>query len=58
MDKIKQPTPKPPKKKNVHFLTHESLIRRVDAYALKRGVTKVAVFEAALTEYLNRVDPL
>ena len=58
MDKIRQPTPKSPKKKHVHYLTHESLIRRMDAYALKRGVTKVAVFEAAMTEYLNRVDPL
>ena len=54
MDKIRQPTPKSPKKKHVHYLTHESLIRRMDAYALKRGVTKVAVFEAAMTEYLNR----
>lgn len=54
---IKQPEQKERKKKRVQLLTLESLIDRMDAYAAKRGVPRVAVFEAAVTAYLDMVDP-
>ena len=53
---IKQPEQKERKKKRVQLLTLESLIDRMDAYAAKRGVPRVAVFEAAVTAYLDMVD--
>lgn len=46
------------KQRKVNFLTYESLDDRLTAYAKKKGITKVAVFEAAITAYLDMVDPI
>lgn len=54
---IDEPEQRERKKKRVQLLTYESLISRMDAYAEKRGVSRVAVFEAAMNAYLDKVDP-
>lgn len=46
------------KQRKVNFLTYESLDDRLTAYAKKKGIKKVAVFEAAITAYLDMVDPI
>ena len=51
-----KPEQKEKKDKNLHLLTYSSLIDRVDAYATKIGVKRVAVIEAAITDYLNRAE--
>lgn len=55
---VYEPEQKEGKKGRIQFLTYESLLERLDTYATKRGVKKVAVFEAAMTAYLDMVDPL
>ena len=52
-----EPEQKETKTKRIQLLTYESLINRMDAYAAKRGVKRVAVFEAAVEAYLDKVDP-
>lgn len=52
-----EPEQKVNKTKHLHILTHESIVNRMDAYAAKRGVKRVAVFEAAIIAYLDQVDP-
>lgn len=54
---VYEPQQKEIKSKRIQLLTYESLIKRMDAYAAKRGVTRVAVFEAAVEAYLDKVDP-
>lgn len=54
---IDEPEQRERKQKRVQLLTYESLISRMDAYAEKRGVSRVAVFEAAMNAYLDKVDP-
>ena len=54
---VNEPEQKENKTKHLHILTHESLVERMDAYAAKRGVKRIAVFEAAMNDYLDRVDP-
>ena len=54
---VYEPQQKEIKSKRIQLLTYESLIKRMDAYATKRGVTRVAVFEAAVEAYLDKVDP-
>jgi hypothetical protein len=54
---VYEPVQKKVKTKRIQVLTYESLIQRVDDYASKRGVSRVAVFEAALETYLDKVDP-
>jgi hypothetical protein len=54
---IDEPEQRERKQKRVQLLTYESLISRMDAYAEKRGVSRVAVFEAAVNAYLDKVDP-
>lgn len=44
------------KRKRVHLLTYESLIDRMDAYALRKGVKRVDVFETVMTAFLNQVE--
>lgn len=56
-DDIDEPEQRERKQKRVQLLTYESLISRMDAYAEKRGVSRVAVFEAAMNAYLDKVDP-
>ena len=53
---FKEPEKRELKQQRVQFLTYESLIARMDAYAEKRGVKRVAVFEAAITAYLDKVE--
>lgn len=54
---VYEPQQKETKTKRIQLLTYESLIQRMDAYAAKRGVKRVAVFEAAVEAYLDKVDP-
>ena len=54
---VYEPEQKETKTKRIQLLTYESLIQRMDAYAAKRGVKRVAVFEAAVEAYLDKVDP-
>lgn len=54
---VKEPEQQERKQKRVQLLTYESLINRMDKYAAKRGVSRVAVFEAAMVAYLDKVDP-
>lgn len=54
---VYEPEKKTNKTKRIQILTYEHLIDRMDAYAEKRGVKRVAVFEAAITAYLDQVDP-
>ena len=56
-DDVHEPEQQERKQKRVQILTYESLIRRMDKYAAKRGVSRVAVFEAAMIAYLDKVDP-
>ena len=56
-DDVHEPEQQERKQKRVQILTYESLIRRMDKYAAKRGVSRVAVFEAAMVAYLDKVDP-
>lgn len=55
---VSEPEKKELKQRKVNFLTYESLDDRITAYAKKRGVKKVAVFEAAMIAYLDMVDPI
>lgn len=54
---VYEPKQKEIKSRRIQILTYDKLINRMDAYAAKRGVNRVAVFEAAITDYLDRVDP-
>lgn len=54
---VYEPQQRETKTKRIQLLTYESLIQRMDAYAAKRGVKRVAVFEAAVEAYLDKVDP-
>ena len=54
---VEEPEQKELKNKRVQLLTYESLINRMDKYAAKRGVSRAAVFEAAMNAYLDMVDP-
>ena len=54
---VEEPEQKELKNKRVQLLTYESLIKRMDKYAAKRGVSRAAVFEAAMNAYLDMVDP-
>lgn len=54
---VYEPEQRETKTKRIQLLTYESLIQRMDAYAAKRGVKRVAVFEAAVEAYLDKVDP-
>ena len=56
-DDVREPEKQERKQKRVQLLTYESLINRIDKYAAKRGVSRVVVIEAALTAYLDKVDP-
>lgn len=52
--------PKQPerKRRKVQLLTYDSLVDRMDAYAAKMGVSRAVVFEAAVSAYLDQVDPV
>ena len=54
---VQEPEYQERKQKRVQLLTYESLVNRMDKYAAKRGVSRAAVFEAAVKAYLDKVDP-
>lgn len=56
-DDVREPEQQERKQKRVQLLTYDSLIRRMDKYAAKRGVSRVVVFETAMKAYLDKVDP-
>ena len=56
-DDVREPEQQERKQKRVQLLTYESLINRMDKYAAKRGVSRAVVFEAAISAYLDKVDP-
>ena len=53
---IHEPMARERKRKRVHLLTYESLIDRMDAYALRKGVKRVDVFETVMTAFLDQVE--
>ena len=55
---VEEPEQRELKQKRVQLLTYESLIKRMDKYAAKRGVSRVTVFETAMLAYLDKVDPI
>ena len=57
-DDVVEPKQQERKQKRVQLLTYESLIARMDKYAAKRGVSRAAVFEAAMIAFLDKVDPI
>ena len=57
-DDVLEPKQQERKQKRVQLLTYESLIARMDKYAAKRGVSRAAVFEAAMNAFLDKVDPI
>ena len=57
-DDVLEPKQQERKQKRVQLLTYESLIARMDKYAAKRGVSRAAVFEAAMIAFLDKVDPI
>lgn len=42
------------KTRRVQLLTYSSLVDRIDAYTRKTGMSRVEVYEAAVTEYLDK----
>ena len=57
-DDVLEPKQQERKQKRVQILTYESLVARMDKYAAKRGVSRAAVFEAAMIAFLDKVDPI
>ena len=53
---VQEPKAKERKQRRVQLLTYESLIARMDAYAKRQGVSRVDVFEAAVTAFLDSVE--
>lgn len=55
-DGMQEPQARARKTKRIQILTYESLIERMDAYAARKGVGRVDVFEAAVTAFLDQVE--
>ena len=53
---VREPQAKELKQKRIQILTYGSLIARMDAYAKRQGVSRVDVFEAAVTAFLDSVE--
>lgn len=51
-----EPEARERKDRRVQLLTYGSLVDRMDAYAKRRGVSRAEVFEAAVTDFLDRVE--
>lgn len=41
------------KTKRIQILTYSNLVRRMDAYGKRNGMSRAEVFEAAVTEFLD-----
>lgn len=50
-DVVKQ---KPIKNKRIQILTYGNLVRRMDAYAKRNGLSRAEVFESAVGEFLDK----
>lgn len=48
-----EPVAKEKKERRVQWLTYDSLVKRIDAYAKDRGVSRADVLEAGMDKYLN-----
>ena len=48
-----EPTARERKERRVQWLTYDSLIQRIDAYAKERGVSRADVLEAATEKFLS-----
>lgn len=44
---------KPIKSKRIQILTYPSIVRKMDAYAKRNGLSRAEVFELAVTEFLD-----
>lgn len=44
---------KPIKDKRIQILTYSNLVRRMDNYAKRNGLSRAEVFEKAITEFLD-----
>ena len=42
------------KTKRIQILTYSNLVRRMDAYGKRNGLSRAEVFEKAVTEFLER----
>lgn len=51
-----EPTARERKERRVQWLTYDSLIQRIDAYAKERGVSRADVLEAMAEKYLSDLD--
>lgn len=48
-----EPVARVKKDRRVQWLTYESLVHRIDAYAKERGVSRADVLEAGMEKFLN-----
>ena len=48
-----EPIVKPTKDKRIQILTYSNLIRRMDNYAKRHGLSRAEVFEQAVNEFLD-----
>lgn len=42
------------KTKRIQILTYDNLVRRMDTYGKRNGMSRAEVFEAAVTEFLDK----
>lgn len=47
-------TKKTTKNKRIQILTYSNLVRRMDAYAKRKGLSRAEVFEMAVSEFLDK----
>lgn len=45
---------KPTKDKRIQILTYSNLVRRMDTYAKRKGLSRAEVFEQAISEFLDK----
>lgn len=50
-----EPVAREKKSRRIQILTFDSLVKRMDAYAEKRGVSRAEVFEVALEKFLSEL---
>ena len=50
---LHEPVAKAKKQCRVQWLTYDSLVQRIDAYAKERGVSRAAVLEAGMEKFLS-----
>ena len=50
---LHEPVARVKKECRVQWLTYESLVQRIDAYAKERGVSRAAVLESGMEKFLS-----